>query len=253
MLRYFRHIRKRLIMTDNVRKYLLYAIGEILLVVIGILIALQVNNWNEARKDTRTKDILLQNLLVDIEADLVSMEILHEQLSDRIAQADYLLSIIENPELPVDTLQTAVALSRVGWVLTYTPTFATYNEIMSSGRLSLIESVELKKGLADYKSTVEDSRRIAETYNKGLKEVELLSATFLERIPDGSNKFSGIPEEYGVIGVHFDTMLESERFTELLKHISFHTSQSINYGSRFIIPRAERVKEFLVEEIAENL
>lgn len=54
MLRFFRTIRKKLIEDpsicrtgDNVRKYLLYAVGEILLVVIGILIALQVNNWNE--------------------------------------------------------------------------------------------------------------------------------------------------------------------------------------------------------------
>jgi len=51
MLKFFRTIRKKLIEEDNVRKYLLYAIGEILLVVIGILIALQVNNWNEARAD----------------------------------------------------------------------------------------------------------------------------------------------------------------------------------------------------------
>jgi len=50
MLKFFRTIRKKLIEEDNVRKYLLYAIGEILLVVIGILIALQVNNWNEERK-----------------------------------------------------------------------------------------------------------------------------------------------------------------------------------------------------------
>jgi len=54
MIRFFRTIRKKLIEEDNVRKYLLYAIGEILLVVIGILIALQVNNWNEERKDEQS-------------------------------------------------------------------------------------------------------------------------------------------------------------------------------------------------------
>jgi len=49
MLRFFRTIRKKMIEQENVSKYLLYAIGETLLVVIGILIALQVNNWNEVR------------------------------------------------------------------------------------------------------------------------------------------------------------------------------------------------------------
>ncbi len=51
MLHYLRHIRQKLILQDNVKRYFLYAIGEILLVVIGILIALQVNNWNEQNKE----------------------------------------------------------------------------------------------------------------------------------------------------------------------------------------------------------
>ena len=51
MIKIFRSIRKKLIEQDKVRKYLLYAIGEIFLVVVGILIALQVNNWNENRSN----------------------------------------------------------------------------------------------------------------------------------------------------------------------------------------------------------
>ncbi len=51
MLRFFRQIRQRLLTDNKFSKYLLYALGEILLVVIGILIALQVNNWNEKRKE----------------------------------------------------------------------------------------------------------------------------------------------------------------------------------------------------------
>ena len=50
MIKFFRHIRQNLIMENKTRKYLKYAVGEIVLVVIGILIALQVNNWNENRK-----------------------------------------------------------------------------------------------------------------------------------------------------------------------------------------------------------
>ena len=46
MIKFFRNIRQILIMENNTSKYLKYAIGEIVLVVIGILIALQINNWN---------------------------------------------------------------------------------------------------------------------------------------------------------------------------------------------------------------
>lgn len=62
MQNFFRIIRKKLIDEDNVRKYLLYAIGEILLVVIGILIALQVNNWNEMRQ-LESEEIRILNIL----------------------------------------------------------------------------------------------------------------------------------------------------------------------------------------------
>ena len=50
MIKFFRQIRQNLIMENNTSKYLKYAIGEIVLVVIGILIALQINNWNEDHK-----------------------------------------------------------------------------------------------------------------------------------------------------------------------------------------------------------
>ena len=79
MLRFFRQIRQRLL-TDNppdqgsragkFSKYLLYAVGEILLVVIGILIALQVDNWNEQRKDKAKEIAILESLKISLEEDI---------------------------------------------------------------------------------------------------------------------------------------------------------------------------------------
>lgn len=66
MIKFFRQIRKRLINQSRVRKYLLYAIGEIILVVIGILIALQVNNLNEKSKRADLEQKILKELLIDL-------------------------------------------------------------------------------------------------------------------------------------------------------------------------------------------
>lgn len=70
MIKFFRHIRQRMIKENRVSKYLLYAIGEIVLVVIGILIALQLNNWNTEQKRTGQELGLLiemrENLLNDL-------------------------------------------------------------------------------------------------------------------------------------------------------------------------------------------
>src|SRR6056300_1690800 len=67
MIKFFRKIRQNLIMENKTGKYLKYAIGEIVLVVIGILIALQINNWNEHRK-LQSEEL---NLLADIKTNLV--------------------------------------------------------------------------------------------------------------------------------------------------------------------------------------
>lgn len=70
MLRFFGQIRQRLLTVNRFSKYLLYAVGEILLVVIGILIALQVDNWNEERQIVRAQKEVLIKLRQDLEYDL---------------------------------------------------------------------------------------------------------------------------------------------------------------------------------------
>lgn len=71
MLRFFQHVRQKLMKQNKVRTYILYAIGEIMLVVIGILIALQVNNWNEERKHRTVERRVMQQLLEDAREDSV--------------------------------------------------------------------------------------------------------------------------------------------------------------------------------------
>ena len=70
MIKFFRRIRQKLLTDNKFSKYLLYAVGEILLVVIGILIALQVNNWNEKRKDRDTEQKILHALHEDLEVNM---------------------------------------------------------------------------------------------------------------------------------------------------------------------------------------
>ena len=65
MIKFFRRIRQNLLSEGKTGKYLKYAIGEVLLVVIGILIALQINNSNELRKANEEEAILLSDLKED--------------------------------------------------------------------------------------------------------------------------------------------------------------------------------------------
>ena len=71
MIKFFRNIRHRLLHENRLSKYLIYALGEILLVVIGILIALQINNWNEDRKLEDQELKILKELHANLQADSI--------------------------------------------------------------------------------------------------------------------------------------------------------------------------------------
>ena len=75
MIRFFSKIRYQLAAENRFGKYLRYAVGEILLVVIGILIALQVNNWNEERKIHAFERKILTDVLHTIDNDIANQEI----------------------------------------------------------------------------------------------------------------------------------------------------------------------------------
>ena len=74
MIKFFRHIRQNLIMENKTGKYLKYAIGEIVLVVIGILIALQINNWNETKKEQAMTNKYLSGFVSDLEKDRAQLD-----------------------------------------------------------------------------------------------------------------------------------------------------------------------------------
>ena len=74
MLYFLRRIRKSLVAGNQVSRYLVYAIGEILLVVLGILIALQINNWNEENKRQKAEEELIGQIIEDLEADAITLE-----------------------------------------------------------------------------------------------------------------------------------------------------------------------------------
>ena len=109
MLRFFRHIRKKLIEQDKVRNYIWYALGEIFLVMIGILLALQVNNWNEEWKEKKLSDEYLSRIaedldrLVEISGDqkqkmreiLSSITKTQQLLERRTALSDYEKEIVD--------------------------------------------------------------------------------------------------------------------------------------------------------------
>lgn len=149
MIRFFRKIRQEVLSKNQINKYLIYAIGEIVLVVLGILLALQINTWNQARVNKQTEKEYYRRLLADV---LLDQELISKQITvtqDRLKGANELIkSIQENNEMEDIARSIGRAVSRSDFGLK--PTQTTFEEIKSSGNLHLIKDYEFKKQLDSY-------------------------------------------------------------------------------------------------------
>ena len=113
MIKFFRKIRQNLIIQGKTGSYLRYAIGEIILVVIGILIALQVNDLNELRKQNNFEIEVLKEIRTNLKADLVEIRA-DLELMDFINKACKDVSIhLANQDRPTDSLSINAAILRV--------------------------------------------------------------------------------------------------------------------------------------------
>ncbi len=95
MINFFRKIRKQLADDNKFLKYSRYAIGEIFLVVIGILIALSINNWNEERKDRQKASKILEELATNIEYNIQNMEKYIDRAAWHNKYSDYVMTVLE--------------------------------------------------------------------------------------------------------------------------------------------------------------
>ena len=143
MIKFFRKIRYNLMETGKTGKYFKYAIGEIVLVVIGILIALSINNWNESRKESALQKVYLKGIAQDLEKDV-------EQSKSIIGTYLIPLNIINDLE-PHFKLDATLRLENIDTTnLSFTELFlrpnsfrstkGTYSSLIADGKSNLIKN-----------------------------------------------------------------------------------------------------------------
>ena len=135
-------------MENKSSKYFKYAIGEIVLVVIGILIALQINNWNEARKERTTEINYLKNLKADLLDDIRNNEYFANYRFSKAQSATFLLNTTE-PKTIEDAETYTNNYENVFMWEAFVPNNNTFKELLSSGHLSLIKNDSIKNALLE--------------------------------------------------------------------------------------------------------
>lgn len=145
MLKFFGKIRKQLLSENSFSKYLLYALGEIILVVIGILIALQINNWNERQKEDQMAQTILIGLKNDMLQDKADLDFLQERYQERLT---YFKKVDPGFEfdLPEGTIEDTTQLFRYlvfGLKASFRAKTSTYDAMIAEGHTRLIKNKQL--------------------------------------------------------------------------------------------------------------
>jgi hypothetical protein len=136
---------------NKTRKYLKYAIGEVILVVIGILIALQINNWNENSKDRHMEQGYLVSLKEEFNYNLIELDNMIKR-NDFNGDNALELSHLMGPDNPSITEKEFAdfAMNMTNLEVQYRPNKAVLDEIISSGKLTIFSNDKLKFALSSY-------------------------------------------------------------------------------------------------------
>lgn len=153
MIKLFRHIRKSLLEQNKMGKYFRYAIGEILLVVIGILIALQINNWNQRRIALEEETQILANLKSEFEQNKKELGNAIAMNENLMKTGRYIMSLIGEDEEVIRSINTDSLLFQSFEYAQFNPSENALSDLLQSGRLNLISNDYLKSLLYQWSRT----------------------------------------------------------------------------------------------------
>jgi hypothetical protein len=146
MISLYRKIRQKLLKENRVTRYLVYALGEIFLVVIGILIALSINNWNENRKLTQQEKSYLNRLIRENKSDVITFAAEIERLERNNAKITNLSNAFKDKDCS-DSLLIHSAREFLIYGSLYprfNPSISTYEDLSSTGNLGIIKDTGLR-------------------------------------------------------------------------------------------------------------
>jgi len=203
MIKFFRKIRYNLMSKNKTVMYLKYALGEIFLVMIGILLALQVNNWNESRKNRIEEQSIYNSLISSLESDL-------DDVIDKIAIVD---KAVKAQKIFMangfDTIKNNYDLAQIEDLLyelsessrSFFPNYGLYNKISNNNQIDLIQSVDLQMQIIE----------LYEQFYKRYTDVDLNieQQSIFSLYTNFYSKIQNYATEYGRYKIDFELLREN--------------------------------------------
>lgn len=222
MIKFFRNIRRNLLSEGKTRKYLTYAIGEIILVVIGILIALQLNDWNDHRKQLELEKEYYCRLLDDVRLDKEQIQNLKKLAKERLVASNQSVRLLLNDGSKKIEIGTQISLSGKAIYSDFEPNNSAYQDLKSGANLNIISDKSIIKALNHYFNRVEELKSIIMINGKHAVDIAFAHNDYFANgsvqasVRNGRFK-TGLDEDLKVAVLSFDdNRLTSQMRTRLL-------------------------------------
>ena len=156
MIKFFRNIRKKLAAENKIPAYLKYAIGEIILVMVGILLAVQVNNWNENRIASIKEKLLLKELHEEFKENKLQLEVVVSWHEKSLNATNGIINLfpINLETINLDSLK--LYYMDCAWRYTFNPSQGIINSLVSTGTFNIISNDSLRKLIISWNDVLED-------------------------------------------------------------------------------------------------
>jgi len=181
MIKFFRKIRQNLLSEGKTGKYLKYAIGEIVLVVIGILIALQINNWNQAKQEEQLEVNYLKGIKTNLNDDIIELERLFVKDTMKLDAFTFLNRTFNKDPITADSQLIIENLYRAAGYNWFEGQNVVFEDMKSSGKSNLTQSDSIKYAIQGYYRFFEEVIKQENLYN-----------SFVEKYTDRNNEYFNI-------------------------------------------------------------
>ena len=204
-MRIFRRIRQILLDDGKLRKYFFYAFGEIILVVLGILIALQINEWNEDRKDLELRRVYIESITEELQENLRRFQIIDQLAVKDIVRLREGEAKVQNAENPQDAL--------IDYVRNEFDGALPGNEPLGTNTLSvLISTGDIKLFPPDLAGQINNLKSLFDNYDYARNTITDSYVAAYSRL---SQRFS-IPDDVLSLGVKLENVTWDDPDTKTL-------------------------------------
>ena len=231
----FRKFRENVSATGITKRYILYSIGEVLLIVIGILLALQIDNWNEHRKSIKQGKESIQKIYDDLANDVIKIQSIIDQLQEQYDAGIKILDVFENPDRSKwrDPRDFWYNFQILPWPIVTDRLENEYDGLLSKNMVNILRDDTLEKMLFEYysfyDSRIENFKDLPQKVRTDIRRIDIrMQNSLIMKNPDDLHLLETPGAEEAMV-IFTSRMLKHPESESLVKEIIITSYRNLQW------------------------